>query len=436
MSDQSWTPPGSGPNEPDAGHTPAAGPTPGGPPGPYPPPPGGSPIRPDAYPPPPGAYPPPAGPFPPPPTGPPGYPAAGPPTHPPAGHPGPPPAPPGAWRGVEFRPGIIPLRPLTLGDIYGAVVKAVRGNPAATIGLATLTTFAFLLPTTALGTWLASLGSVPLDPGPSSTASDTLGSGFGLGLLGVYLPSIGQLVSGILLAGFLAQVVGQAVLGRRVGLGETWSATKGRLLPMLGAVLITVGVSTVAAAVLIGGPVALLVYGATASDGAVIGTGVVLLLLGLLALVLLLVYVGTKWALATPAIVLERLGAVGGLRRSWRLVEEPTRGGFWRLFGIRLLTSIIVGVAASVIALPISFVVGLVLAATMGDGGTTGDLFATQALASGIAGLVTGALTTPFTAGVDALLYVDTRIRREGLDVQLVQTAQGAAPPPWPLTRP
>jgi hypothetical protein len=430
VSGQSWTPPGYGPSEPDGSPTPGAGPPPGGPPGAYPSPPSG-------FPPPPGTYPPPAGAYPPPPGGPPGYPAAGtPPPPPPEGLPAQPPPPPGAWRGVEFRPGIIPLRPLTLGDIYGAVVKAVRGNPAATIGLATLTTFAFLLPTTALGTWLASLGSVPLDPGPSSTASDTLGSGFGLGLLGVYLPSIGQLLSGILLAGFLAQVVGQAVLGRRVGLGETWNATKGRLLPMLGAVLVTVAASTVAAAVLVGGPVALLAYGATAGDGAVVGTGVVLLLLGLLALVLLLVYVGTKWALATPAIVLERLGAVGGLRRSWRLVEEPTRGGFWRLFGIRLLTSIIVGVAASVIALPISFVVGLVLAATMGDGGTTGDLFATQALASGIAGLVTGALTTPFTAGVDALLYVDTRIRREGLDVQLVQTAQGAAPPPWPLTRP
>ncbi len=431
MSDQSWTAPGSGPREPDDGRPTGAGPAPGAPPpvpGPYPPPPTGPPVagappvgHPTAEPPTPGR----PGYLPPAPAGPP---AQGPPGYPP------PPA--GAWRGVEFRPGIIPLRPLTLGDIYGAVIKAVRGNPAATIGLATLTTFAFLLPTTALGTWLATLSTTPLDPGLSSTASDTLPAGFGLGLLGLYLPSIGQLLSGILLAGFLAQVVGQAVLGRRVGLGETWNATKGRLLPMLGAVLVTVVVTLLAAAVLLGGPMAVLVYGGTTGDGVVLGTGIALLLLGVLALVLFVVYVGTKWALATPAIVLERLGVVGGLRRSWGLVEEPTKGGFWRLFGIRLLTSVIVGLAASVIALPISFVVGIVIAAGLGDGGTTGDLFATQALASGIAGLVTGALTTPFTAGVDALLYVDTRIRREGLDVQLVQTAQGAAPPPWPLTRP
>ena len=59
-----------------------------------------------------------------------------------------------------------------------------------------------------------------------------------------------------------------------------------------------------------------------------------------------------------------------------------------------------------------------------------------QTVISGIAGLIVGALTTPFSAGVDALLYVDARIRREGLDVRLVQAAQGAAEPPWPLTSP
>ena len=59
-----------------------------------------------------------------------------------------------------------------------------------------------------------------------------------------------------------------------------------------------------------------------------------------------------------------------------------------------------------------------------------------QTVTTGIAGLLTGALTTPFSAGVDALLYVDARIRTEGLDVRLIQATQGAAPPPWPITSP
>src|SRR5690242_13857597 len=67
----------------------------------------------------------------------------------PSGHWGPAPA-------IAFRPGIIPLRPLTLGDLYGAAVKAVRGNVGATVGLAVLTTLVFLVPATALGAWLGS----------------------------------------------------------------------------------------------------------------------------------------------------------------------------------------------------------------------------------------------------------------------------------------
>ena len=338
---------------------------------------------------------------------------------------------------MEFRPGIIPLRPLLLGDIYGAVLKAIRGNPAATIGLATVTTFLFLLPTTALGTWLAGASSAPLEPGPSSIASDTLPAGFGLGLIGLYLPAIGQVLSGILLAGFLAQVIGQAVLGRKVGLGETWRATRGRLLPMVGAVLLTVLAMLAVMAVLVGGPVAVLVYAVAGNDDAGVAIGILLLVLGLLVAVVVTVFLSTKWAFATPAIVLERAGVVAGLRRSWQLTGAPTKAPFWRILGLRLLTGLLVGVAASVVSIPISLIVTTVLALTMGDGsGTTGELFVVQTLATGISGLVTGALTTPFSAGVDALLYVDLRIRREGLDVRLVQAAQGAAPPPWPVSAP
>ena len=67
------------------------------------------------------------------------------------------------------------------------------------------------------------------------------------------------------------------------------------------------------------------------------------------------------------------------------------------------------------------------------DGGT---LLVAQTLVSGLTALLTGALTTPFSAGVDALLYVDGRMRREGLDIQLIQSALGAAAPPWPSTSP
>ncbi len=388
MSDQPWVAPGSGPAGPPQG--PPSGPPPGQPPSQPPPPPGGH---------------------------------------------VPPPAPPGPYRAFEFRPGIIPLRPLQIGDLYGAVLKAVRGNPAATIGLAALTTFAFLLPTTALGAWLSGQSGLSLVD-ESSAASDTVPDGFGLGIVGMYLPSVGQALSAILLAGFLAQVVGQAVLGRKVKMGEVWRATRGRVLAMVGAVVVTSLALLLTLAVTVGIPVGIGIYADRAGGGGV-GLVILLVIVSVLATVAALALLSTKWAFATPAIVLDRIGVFAGLRRSWQLVGSPLKGAFWRILGLRLLTGIIVGVAAYVITLPITAVLFVATFTVTADGSGAGsDFLVLQTVTTGIAGLLTGALTTPFSAGVDALLYVDARIRTEGLDVRLIQATQGAAPPPWPITSP
>ncbi len=355
---------------------------------------------------------------------------------PPAGSPPPPLAPPPSpYRTMEFRPGIIALRPLAIGDIYGGVLKAVRGNPAATIGLAALTTFAFLLPSTALGAWLAGRTSVDL-LSTSTVASDTVPDGVGLALVGQYLPTVGQLFAGILLAGFLAQVVAQAVLGRKVGMGEVWRATRGRLLAMLGAVLLTILALLVVIVVCVAVPVGL-VFALDPSSGGGIAAAILVVVLAVVVLLAALLFLSTKWSLATPAIVLEQLGAVRGLGRSWRLVGSARRSPFWRILGLRLLTGLIVAAASWLITLPISLLLLVVVfAAASGGSDPGGGLLVLQTVVTGISGLITGALTSPFSAGVDGLLYVDQRIRTEGLDVRLIQTAQGAAAPPWPLTRP
>src|SRR5690349_19658712 len=214
MSDGPWVAPGSTP-PPDQGPPPASFPpaAPAPPPG-YAAPPSGYAAPPPGYAAPPPGY---AAP-------PPGYAA------PAAGYAAPPPGP-GfpSVAGLEFRPGIIPLRPLTMGDLYGAVTKAIRGNVAATIGLAVLTSLACLVPTTALGAWVASQETL-------SSESDSFGV---YGLLGTYLPGLGSVLSTIALTGFLAYVIGQAVIGRKVGIGETWDGTKRRLPAIAGAVVVT-----------------------------------------------------------------------------------------------------------------------------------------------------------------------------------------------------
>lgn len=395
MSERPWVAPGS---------TPSAPPPP--PPGYTSPPPGYTSPPPGSAVPPPGYGPPPPGAGAPYPQGPPPPPGQAPPR--PAAGPGAP-----AYAGLEFRPGIIPLRPLTLGDLYGAVTKAIRGNVAATMGLAVVTSLVCLVPTTALGAWVASMDTTDFATGDTG----------GLGLVGTYLPALGSVVSSIALTGFLAYVIGQAVLGRKVGINETWDGTKRRLPAVAGAVLVTIVGALLVLGVVLGPPIAwLVVAGAEAGP-------ILLMLVAVFVAIAAYLFLWTRLAFVTALIVLEGRGVWAAFARSWVLTSGSP---FWRILGIRFLTALVVGFAANVVTLPIT-IIGVV--AVMALGGED-QLFMWQAILAGLATLISGALTTPFSAGVDALMVVDQRIRREGLDVQLIQAAQQGGPAPWPSAAP
>ncbi|MGZ4783966.1 MAG: hypothetical protein ACXVYL_18955, partial [Oryzihumus sp.] len=301
---------------------------------------------------------------------------------------------------VDLRPGIIPLRPLSLGDVYSGVMKAVRGNLAATVGLAFVTSLALLVPTTALGTWVASDGT----PGAGSH-------------LGTFFPGVGTVLSSVPLTGFLAFVVGQAVLGRRVSAGQTWQGTRGFILRLVGATALTALITFAGAAVILIAPVLGLLGALQSDNGSSLDGPVVLVAAaGVLALPLVLFF-STRLAFVPAAIVLERIGVLAGVKRSWRLTSGTQ---FWRVLGIRILSAVLAFLARQVLTVPLAILGGAALVFT----GDPSKVDVWQTLSSGVAALVAGSLTTPFSAGVDALLYVDQRIRREGLDVQLIGAAQ------------
>ena len=119
--------------------------------------------------------------------------------------------------------------------------------------------------------------------------------------------------------------------------------------------------------------------------------------------------------LAPAALVLERTGVFESVRRASVL----SRRQFWRLFGISLLTGLVVGLASQVIAIPLALVGVAGGAVFPGTGGALVLVFSSY-----LSQVIVGAITTPFTSGVVALQYVDQRIRKEGLDVQLIAAAQ------------
>jgi len=303
-----------------------------------------------------------------------------------------------------YKPGIVPLRPLLLGDILDGAVKAIRFNPKPMVGISVIVLAVFLIPSAAAGMAATHLGVGVLSTlGPGAEA-----------FLGVPSSMIEGLFTGLataLLSGVLCYVVGQAVLGRKPDVGGTWRSTRGRLPALLGLGVLSALFSLLTLTVLIGPGVLLLV-----NDN--IAAGVILLLVGFPGLIVLQLAVSTKISMAPPAIVLEGHGVLAGLRRSFAL----TRGAaFWRVLGITLLAGLIAGVAGWILGLPFS-IVGVVIQVVAGQDIETGQMGST--FFSHLSALLTGAITTPFVAAVTGLLYIDRRMRLEALDVVLLREAQ------------
>lgn len=310
---------------------------------------------------------------------------------------------------TAHKPGIVPLRPLQLGDILDGAVKAVRFNPKSMVGLAVLVLAVFLIPSAALG-----IGTTRL----TARLLSRFGPG-GQALLGLPSSLVQIIVIGLasaLLSGLLIHVVGQAVLGRKPDPAQTWRATRGRLPPLLGLIILSGLFGLLATAVLTGPGVMLLL-----NDNPAVGA--ILLLLGLLVLLVVILVISTKISLAAPAIVLEGHGVLAGLRRSFELTKGSA---FWRVLGITLLAAVIANFVGTLLGLPLSFI-GIAIAGIAGQDTESGQMVLT--FASHLSSLLSGAITTPFTAAVTGLLYIDRRMRLEALDVVLLREAQSNPAP-------
>jgi hypothetical protein len=361
------------------------------------------------------AYPDPATPPPPPPSGWTSAPAPAPTPAPPAyGAPayGAPAYSPGVsgWGAVPVapKPGIVALRPLSVGDILDGAISYIRRDPATVLGIATvislvLTLIQVWVLTTTSDSLSLSTGEASLDESIASTFGSTAA---------LVVQWLAGLVLGVVATGLLTVVVGQAVLGRRVSIQEAWARGRRRLLPLLGLTLL-VGVIT---GLVAGAGIALAVgVGVLLADSAGAGLGILVgLPLGLTALAAA-AWIYIRLLLAPVALVLENTGVMRSLERSWELV----RGAWWRTFGIYLLATILASVVASVLSVPFALA-GTVLSF---DQLASGSLPLTYTIPVALGTLLTGVVTIPFSAGVVALLYVDRRIRREALDLELARAA-------------
>ena len=319
-----------------------------------------------------------------------GYPQPG---YPPPGHPG---DGYGSYPGATpWQPGIVPLRPLSLTDIFNGSVAYVRANPRATLGMTT----AIVLITSTLGLLIGH--STPPAAGDAGM------------LAGVLTGGTAAVLATILLSGMLTVVVARAVLGIPITVGEAWQRVRGRMPALIALTLLEI----LAVVVLIGAVVLAIAGVARATDiGLATLVGVVLVLLLIAALAALF----TLLSLAPMAIVLECKSVTASITRSLALARPQ----FWRIFGIRLLASIVAVMVAGAVSVPFD-IVGQV--ASAGGGSEAPSLLRMTVVTIGQA--IGQIITTPFTAGVVALLYVDSRIRSEAFDFVLQSAPARRADP-------
>ncbi|WP_405853957.1 hypothetical protein OG361_15500 [Streptomyces sp. NBC_00090] len=332
----------------------------------------------------------------------------------------PPPAPGRNWgapppnahwgRPPAAKPGVIPLRPLGMGEILDGSVKTLRTYwrtvLSITVTVAVISQIAdilaqrFLVPTTP---------GLSADATPAEELEQSLQAAQD-SLIGLGPALLVTLMASLVCAALLTVVISRAVVGRPVTLGDAWHEARPRLLQLIGLTLLMAALS--AAVILVGLLPGLLVGGAP---------GVALTLLGGLGAVVVVVWLMIRFSLASPALMLERQGIVKSLKRSAKLVQ----GSWWRIFGITLLTQLLIFIFAMIIAIPFA-IVGI---AVDGDGfsgllsGSTTAFGWPFLIITGIGGVITSAITYPISAGVTVLLYVDQRIRREALDLELARAA-------------
>lgn len=357
-----------------------------------------------------------------PPPYPPPYPPPPPPGFPPPGYAAPPGYPPGhgwphgggGWGAPQApKPGIIPLRPLGLGELLDGGFAIMRRNPAATLGLSAalmfvveavqLTASYYLLRHTGLGVSISSDGSSPVDTSAVAT-------------LDVFV-FFATLFTTVLLGGMLTAVAGPAVLGKQATAHDAWQEVR----PQIGRLAVIAGLiipGCFLAGALPGLAVALL--GGVGGSGATTALGVFVAVVGGLGFGL---YLAISFAFATPIVVLEKQPIRAALRRSHTLVK----GSWWRVFGITLLAIIIAQVVAAAIGFPFQLFSTIHTFTTFSDQGSINFGF-TDLLVSGIGALLGATVARPFAAGVTTLLYIDQRMRREALDLTLQQAAASSAP--------
>ncbi|MFI5629903.1 hypothetical protein ACIA8E_11060 [Streptomyces sp. NPDC051664] len=332
------------------------------------------------------------------------------------------------------KPGVIPLRPLGLGDILGGafstmgrywkqlfgVGAAVYGGALVVVGAAVAIAYS------AVNDPLHRVMELSSEESPRTEDIVPLVIAFGA----VWLVAVLALVTATAtMYATVPAVLQDAVLGRPTTFGIIWRRAWARVPAVIGTVLLTSLVAVIPMVLMLVAFIAMTIAFITLDSGSGSGVAIAVGVLGALATAPLAIWLWVKFSLAPAAAVFEGQRPIAALRRSSQLV----RGDWWRIFGISLLAMLMAAVASYVIQLPFSILgmfPGVIGMESLGsDPNATAVVVAMSGylVATLLGQLVSQLVSATFPQLVTGLLYVDRRMRNENLGPVL---AEAAAVPP------
>ncbi|MGA4954828.1 DUF7544 domain-containing protein [Streptomyces lavendulocolor] len=328
----------------------------------------------------------------------------------------------GGWgRPPAAKPGVIPLRPLGVGEILDGAVSTLRAHWRTVLGI-TLTVSVI----TQIGDILVQRYLVPAPPQLSADPTPEEALRQSVETLRTSLISLGPTTALTLIGTFvttalLTIVISRAVLGRPVKLSDAWREARPRLPQLLGLTLL---LPVMSAAIMAAGLLPGLLLDSSPADALLTALG------GIVAFAVI-IWLLVRFSLSYSALMLERQGVIASLKRSAKLVQ----GSWWRIFGVLALTMLLMFIISMIIAVPFT----IIAFAVDGDG-LSGLLSSTAPefgwaflIVTGIGAVIAASITYPISSGVSVLLYIDQRIRREALDLELARAAgvpgHGSSPP-------
>ncbi|WP_258131959.1 hypothetical protein, partial [Microbacterium sp. MYb62] len=316
--------------------------------------------------------------------------------------------------------GIIPLHPLTFGMLLGKAFAALRHNPKVLFGFAVVIQLGVVIVTAVvMGVVLFTTFSRLATLSPSSPDFEAVFAGtIAINLIAGIAVGLASIAFTAMMQGVVAAEIGYAAIGVKASLRMLWRRMAPAFWRLAGFASLSVvalfGIFVIGAVI-----VAMFVAGGAAANVDVIGVVVLVVILFALACIPLSVWLTTKLLLVPSILVLERARFRDAFVRSWRL----TRGRFWVAFGVTFLISVIMGLAMQVVSFPatmLSTFLGSIVAPTGAVEPSAVIGFVLTVVAPQVLTLVIQAIALVVRGTGAALIYLDCRMRYEGLDQTLI----------------